>query len=52
MTDEAIRVAHMMDAVAIGPKHGFEDMKRLVQAAKTYDWHLVYGLNCYYDYLL
>lgn len=52
MTDEAIRVAHMMDAVAIGPKHGFEDMKRLVQAAKRYDWHLVYGLNCYYDYLL
>ena len=52
MTAEALKIAHAMDAVAIGPKHGKEDMKKLVQAAKDYEIHLIYGLNCYYDYLL
>ena len=45
-------VAHSLDAVAIGPKHNFSDMQKLVAAAKEYDWHLIYGLNCFYDYLL
>lgn len=52
MTEEALCIAHAMDAVAISPKHGFEDMKKLAEAAKRFEWHLVYGLNCYYDYLL
>ena len=33
MTEEALRIAHQMDAVAIGPKHAFADMERLAQAA-------------------
>lgn len=52
MTEEALRIAHQMDAVAIGPKHGFADMERLAQTAKKFEWHLVFGLNCYYDYLI
>ena len=52
MTEMGWELSRNLDAVAIGPNHGFADMKKLVQAAIKYEWKLIYGLNCYYDYLL
>lgn len=52
MNDIAVDIAHRMDAVAISPEHNFRDMQELVTVAKKYDLHLVYGLNCFYPYLL
>lgn len=52
MSKLALEIAHMIDAVAIGSGHNMEDMEDLVRVAKKYDLHLVYGLNCFYPYLL
>lgn len=52
MSKLALEIAHQMDAVAISPEHDFRDMEELVRAAKEFDLHLVYGLNCFYPYLL
>ncbi len=52
MKRTAAEIAHILDAVAIGKEHNFKDMELLVAAAKKYDFHLIYGLNCFYPYLL
>lgn len=52
MNSLALEIAHIIDAVAISPQHTFHDMEELVAASKKYDIHLVYGLNCFYPYLL
>lgn len=46
------QLADKIDAVAIGTTHNFADMQALADAAKRFDLHLVYGLNCFYPYLL
>ena len=52
MNSESLRIAAMMDAVAIGPEHNFKDMQDLVRVAKEYNIHLIYGLSCFCGYML
>lgn len=52
MSAERMRIAKMLDAVAISPGHDFRDMQELARIAKKYQIHLVYGLSCFCPYLL
>jgi len=52
LSQKAYELVRMTDCVAIKPNQTFEDIKKLVAYAKEYDFFLVYGLQCYNEYML
>ncbi len=52
MTEKALAFARMVDSVAINPRDTFDDIKKLVEDAKKYHYHLIYGLSCYNEYMI
>ncbi|MBQ9942280.1 MAG: deoxyribose-phosphate aldolase [Christensenellaceae bacterium] len=52
MSEKAYELVRMTDSVAIGQRHTFADIQDLIACAKKYDFYLVYGLQCYNEYIV